>query len=324
MANVRSDKPPAAGLIFFEKQEKPRQYVIFRSAVIKGRCPMEVFTTSSLQLEYSFLASEQGEIFYDKGKWYYRNLTDEADTFAAGHNVSKGSTAELSDGSVIRLFNDNRMLTAIFLTNYVSARDWRYLNMDDKRHSVTIRGNDIDGREATLSFRFEEGHWTMEELFAEEVLHNGVPVNETARVKIDDCIQIGDTKFFFEGSGLIYGYPPGESSLSIKIDERAAYQMLKKVKLLEDIDLSIEPGNMILILGGSGAGKSTFVNAVTGYEKAQATIKEGDIDYYRDYDQVKHRIGFVPQENLMRPQDTVGSTVRNAAGYCVTVHQCWQ
>ena len=313
MANVRSDKPPAAGLIFFEKQEKPRQYVIFRSAVIKGRCPMEVFTTSSLQLEYSFLASEQGEIFYDKGKWYYRNLTDEADTFAAGHNVSKGSTAELSDGSVIRLFNDNRMLTAIFLTNYVSARDWRYLNMDDKRHSVTIRGNDIDGREATLSFRFEEGHWTMEELFAEEVLHNGVPVNETARVKIDDCIQIGDTKFFFEGSGLIYGYPPGESSLSIKIDERAAYQMLKKVKLLEDIDLSIEPGNMILILGGSGAGKSTFVNAVTGYEKAQATIKEGDIDYYRDYDQVKHRIGFVPQENLMRPQDTVGSTVRNAA-----------
>ena len=70
MANVRSDKPPAAGLIFFEKQEKPRQYVIFRSAVIKGRCPMEVFTTSSLQLEYSFLASEQGEIFYDKGKWY--------------------------------------------------------------------------------------------------------------------------------------------------------------------------------------------------------------------------------------------------------------
>ena len=88
---------------------------------------------------------------------------------------------------------------------------------------------------------------------------------------------------------------------------------MRKVTLLKHINLSIEPGNMVLILGGSGAGKSTFVNAVTGYEKAKATIKEGDLDYYRDYGQVKHRIGFVPQDNLMREDDTVGDTVSNAA-----------
>ena len=70
---------------------------------------------------------------------------------------------------------------------------------------------------------------------------------------------------------------------------------------------------MVMILGGSGAGKSTFVNAVTGYEKAKATITEGGVDYYTQYDQVKHRIGFVPQENLMREEDTVLMTVANAA-----------
>ena len=51
--------------------------------------------------------------------------------------------------------------------------------------------------------------------------------------------------------------------------------------LLKDINLSVDPGNMVMILGGSGAGKSTFVNAVTGYEKAKATITEGGVDYYQ-------------------------------------------
>ena len=312
MSDKKSGRLPAAGLVFFESREKPRQYVIFRKSTIKGQCPMEVFTTSSLQLEYSFLDKEQGEIFAQGGKWYYRNLSDNAFTFVAGHNVPKGEKAELHDGCVLRIVNE-RMLTAIFFTNYVSARDWRFLNLDTNKHTVYISGRDADQKQAALTFKFEDGHWTMEEFLAEEVLHNGQPVNQTARIRIDDCIQIGDTRFIFEGSGLIYGYPPQENSLSIKIDERSVHTITKKVKLLEDIDLSIEPGNMILILGGSGAGKSTFVNAVTGYEKAQATIKEGDLDYYKDYDQVKYRIGFVPQDNLMRPQDTVGSTVKNAA-----------
>ena len=312
MAGTDSQRTPAAGLVFFEGQEKPRQYVIFRNTRIKGSCPSEVFTTTSLQLEYSFLDTEQADIYTRDGKWYYRNLSEESFTFVGGHNCQKGQEVELLDGYVIRIFNE-RMLTAIFFENYVSARDWRFLNIDTKPHVVEIAGKDKDNKEVTLSFSFEGGHWTMNEFLAEEVLHNGVPVHDKVKILIDDVIQIGDTRFIFEGSGLVYGYPIQENSLSIRIDERAVHSMLGKVKLLEDIDLDIEPGNMVLILGGSGAGKSTFVNAVTGYEKADATIREGDVDYYRDYGQVKHRIGFVPQDNLMRPQDTVGSTVKNAA-----------
>ena len=303
---------PAAGLVFFEGQEKPRQYVIFHQALIKGQCPMEVFTTSSLQLEYSFLDKEQGEIYSENGSWYYRNLSEEVYTFVAGHHLGKGDSALLRDGAVLRLVNE-RMLTAVFFSHYVSGRDWRILNMDDGRHIVNITKKGGEEENISMTFQFENGHWSMEEFAAEEVYHNGVPVQEKVKIRIDDTITIGDTRFVFEGSGLVYGYPIQESDLSIRIDERSVHKALRKVKLLEDINLSIEPGNMVLILGGSGAGKSTFVNAVTGYEKAQATIREGDIDYYRDYGQVKHRIGFVPQDNLMRMEDTVGSTIKNAA-----------
>ena len=304
-------KVPAAGLVFFESREKPRQYVIFQKTLVKGQCPMEVFTTSSLQLEYSFLDKEQCEIYAENGKWFFRNLSEDVFTFVGGKNVPAGKTAELRDGCVIRMVNE-RMLTAVFFEHYSSGRDWRILNMDNDRHTVEIReqGENSGG---SLVFSFENGHWTMQDLHASSVYHNGELVQDKVKIRIDDMIQIEDTRFIFEGSGLVYGYPIQGSSLSIQIDERSAHKGMNKVTLLKDINLDIEPGNMVLILGGSGAGKSTFVNAVTGYEKATATIKEGDLDYYRDYEQVKHRIGFVPQDNLLREDDTVGSTVKNAA-----------
>ena len=70
---------------------------------------------------------------------------------------------------------------------------------------------------------------------------------------------------------------------------------------------------MVLILGGSGAGKTTFINAVTGYEKANAAIRQGDVDVYDDYEKMKYRIGMVPQQDLLRGDDTVIMTLSNAA-----------
>ncbi len=311
MVSTKTGKT-AAGLVFFEGQEKPRQYVIFHDVLVKGQCPMEVFTTSSLQLEYSFLDEEQCEIVFRNGKWIFRNLSESTFTFVGGKYLPKGGEAEMRDGCLIRMVND-RMLTAIFFENYVSGRDWRILNMDDGRHTVRIAADDQDEKSASITLEYENGHWTMTNFQAQEVLHNGTPVHDKVKVVIDDIIQIGDTRFVFEGSGLVYGYPLRENGLSIHIDERSAHKALRKVTLLKDIDISIEPGNMVLILGGSGAGKSTFVNAVTGYEKADAAIREGDIDYYRDFDIARHRIGFVPQENLVREEDTVGHTLKNAA-----------
>jgi ABC-type multidrug transport system ATPase subunit len=69
----------------------------------------------------------------------------------------------------------------------------------------------------------------------------------------------------------------------------------------------------VLLLGGSGAGKTTFVNAVIGYEQADATVLLNGMDVYKDYAQMKYRIGFVPQQNLIRGSDTVQHTVTDAA-----------
>ena len=307
---TRPEKP--AGLVFFEAQEKPRQYVIFDKALIKGRQEMEVFTPASLQLTYPFLDEEQCEIRYEEGKWIYKNLSENVFSFVGGKLLPCGEERELKDNMVIRLSND-RMMTAVFLEEFTSCTDWQMINMDDGRHTVVIENEAWEEDNAALTLEYEDSRWQLKEIGVGNLKLNGKPAEESAFLQFDDCLQSGTTRFIFEGSGLLYSVHTVRGGLNIAIDERTVTSALKKVTLLKDINLSVEPGSMVMILGGSGAGKSTFVNAVTGYEKAKATITEGGVDYYRQYDQVKHRIGFVPQDTLMREEDTVLMTVSNAA-----------
>ena len=107
--------------------------------------------------------------------------------------------------------------------------------------------------------------------------------------------------------------PMSTEGLSIHIRERTVKDFGKKKVLLKDIALNIPKKSLVLLLGGSGAGKTTLINAVIGYEKADATILLNGADVYKNYESVKHKIGFVPQQNLIRGKDTVINTVRDAA-----------
>ena len=102
-------------------------------------------------------------------------------------------------------------------------------------------------------------------------------------------------------------------SLTININKRTATEFFMRKVLLKDVHMNIPKGHMVLLLGGSGAGKTTFVNAVTGYEKADAKIILGDQDVYEDYEDMMYDIGFVPQQDLVRGDDTVMLTLSDAA-----------
>ncbi len=104
-----------------------------------------------------------------------------------------------------------------------------------------------------------------------------------------------------------------DEGLTVNLKERCAYDFLHKNTLLRDIHLSIPQGHMVLLLGGSGAGKTTFVNAVNGYEKAKAEIMLNGSNMYTQYSKMQYDIGFVPQADMLRGKDTVISTLTDAA-----------
>lgn len=101
--------------------------------------------------------------------------------------------------------------------------------------------------------------------------------------------------------------------LSIEIKERTVTEFFHKKYLLRDIAMNIQPGHMVLLLGGSGAGKTTFLNAVNGYEKAKAKVMLNGTDIYSDYKKMQYQIGFVNQQNLIRGKDTIMHTMDDAA-----------
>ena len=91
------------------------------------------------------------------------------------------------------------------------------------------------------------------------------------------------------------------------------WKNFKKRVLLSNVHLTVEPGDMVLILGGSGAGKSTFIRSVMGYDQAAGTIRYGGKDVYKDYEDIKREIGYVPQKDLVRSSDNVRDTLMAAA-----------
>ena len=106
----------------------------------------------------------------------------------------------------------------------------------------------------------------------------------------------------------------GEDGLTVHVRARTAKDYGKKVRyLLKDINLTIPGGSLVLLLGGSGAGKTTLVNAINGYEKADADIRLRGVDVYEHYDEMKYQIGFVPQQDLLRMNDTAVRTLEDAA-----------
>lgn len=104
-----------------------------------------------------------------------------------------------------------------------------------------------------------------------------------------------------------------DQGLTVNLEERTATELFKKKYLLRDIHMYIQPGHMVLLLGGSGAGKTTYLNAVNGYEKAKAEVVLNGTNMYKHYKDMQYDIGFVPQLDLMRGSDSVFRTLMDAA-----------
>ncbi len=118
-----------------------------------------------------------------------------------------------------------------------------------------------------------------------------------------------DAASFFSGSKAAVL----DQGLTVNLEERTATEFFKKKYLLRDIHMYIQPGHMVLLLGGSGAGKTTYLNAVNGYEKAKAEVVLNGRNMYKNYKQMQYDIGFVPQQDLMRGSDGVFRTLMDAA-----------
>ena len=141
---------------------------------------------------------------------------------------------------------------------------------------------------------------------------NGREINGNAVMYDHDVIKIGNTTIIMCGNSLIYNNPSESTgNLSVQIQKKTVD--FGRKTLLRDINFNVESGDFVLILGGSGAGKTTLVKAILGDGKADGRIILNGQDLYANFKSMKSQIGLVPQFLTLRINDTVKNTLIDIA-----------
>ncbi|WP_406010680.1 FHA domain-containing protein [Streptomyces sp. NBC_00637] len=140
---------------------------------------------------------------------------------------------------------------------------------------------------------------------------NGLPVTQ-APLDAGDIVGIGHSDFCLVGGQLQEYVDTGEVSLDVQ-DLTVAVDRGRKV-LLDHVSFPVGEKCLLAVVGPSGAGKSTLLGALTGQRPAgHGTVVYDGRDLYRDYAELRQRIGLVPQDDILHAQLTVRSALVYAA-----------
>jgi ABC transport system ATP-binding/permease protein len=134
------------------------------------------------------------------------------------------------------------------------------------------------------------------------------------RVPVDasSIIGIGHALFHLDGDRLIERIDTGQVGFRAEDLTVTVGSGERRRVLLDRVSFSLEESSLLAVVGPSGAGKSTLLRALTGFRPAnEGTVEYSGRDLYSEYDELRQRIGLVPQDDILHPQ----LTVRRALGF---------
>jgi ABC transport system ATP-binding/permease protein len=144
---------------------------------------------------------------------------------------------------------------------------------------------------------------------------NGTYVNgnriASAVIGPDDVVGIGHHLLHLVGDKLVEHIDTGDVSYEAT-DLRVVTN--KGKVLLADVSFALPERCFLAVVGPSGAGKSTLLGALTGFRPASSgSVQYDGRDLYENYAELRHRIGFVPQDNILHTPLTVRRALNYAA-----------
>jgi ABC-type multidrug transport system ATPase subunit/pSer/pThr/pTyr-binding forkhead associated (FHA) protein len=295
-------------------------------------------SSCDIVVSHKSVSRRHGEFVVANGSWTYRDLASANHSWVAGRPVAN---LKIGGDTEIGLGRDSQVVLRIRLEPSATGHQGGLAahNANPSRYSGSSPSGpptpemtlSLTGRELTIgrvpgndvvinSLLVSRTHASIRRLSQSqfEVVDlastNGTFVNGrrvvTATLREGDLISIGGHHFRFAAEGIQERLDPAGPwlcALDLGVTTTDGNTLLRGVRF------ALEPRRLMSIVGPSGAGKSTLLRALTGQEPADSgSVLYGGRDLYTSLD-LRQRMGYVPQEDLLHSQLSVRQALDYAA-----------
>lgn len=275
-------------------------------------------TGNDIVLDYPMVSTRHARIIIRPDGAVIEDLGSTNGT-AVGARENRVTSAPLRPGDAV-FFGSFRIAAARLLTGPVDlgegsgtllpARGAEVVFGRDPSAAEVLDSPMVSWRHARL-LRSEEGQ-TIEDLGSTNgTFVNGQAVAGVMPVAPGDVISIGSFAFKLRPDG---GLDRRDFRGDVSVEVRGLDLAVRGKPLLHDVSLTIYPSEFVGLMGPSGAGKTTLMNAMNGYTPpSRGAVVLNGIDLYANYGQFCGHLGYVPQNDIMHGDLTVGQALTYTA-----------
>lgn len=271
---------------------------------------------NSIRLNSGIVSGNHGDIYLQQGRFYVRdNHSSNGSYIAYGTQFMQMTPEQYYGGDgrdmIIRLGTNHSMDgidPVLFLYNGRQKDGrWKTYSLHDGDNSIG-RAADCDIRIKNVAVsRYHAGIRKVQKQYYvfDNGSTNGVFVNGSRIVKPyclsnKDIFTILNTTFIYDGDVLYYKVNPEGIALEIHDLNKDVPAKGGKKTILDKVSLSIQPNEFVAIIGGSGAGKTTLMTAMSGFDsKVTGQVYCNGTNLRENFQTLKNIIGFVPQQDII-------------------------
>ena len=275
---------------------------------------------NSLSLPYRFISARHFELRQAGNNFTITDLKSTNGTLVNNQLLIPNEPQSIHNDTIIRL-GDDALGSSIGLTfinplekqapqdGFVMAAPTLIVEQSKpvsigRAHEADVRldAPDVSRRHASI-YKLTERYF-LEDLDST----NGTFVNnervQSTELHDGDLIEIGKFLLVF-ANGQVTPYQSNGMRLDVGDLSKDVQSRRGKLRILDNVSLSILPREFVAIVGGSGAGKSTLLNALVGIRPGVGNVKLNGHDFYKEYEGFRSQLGYVPQNDILHTTLTV-------------------
>lgn len=229
------------------------------------------------------------------------------DTIRIGQNLNVLVTIQFFDPSK-SFSSDNVSKKSVFLKERSTVLG------RDETADLQLIAPSVSRKHAVIEYQ-SNGKYILSDYSSNGVFVDGVKVQGKVNLKSDSVIKIAPYTLVIQGDELLIA----DSGENIRLDAENILRIVKdkngkSITLLNDISLPIEPGQLVALVGGSGAGKSTFMRTLLGIEPTTSgTVYLNGENLRNNFNIYRNQIGYVPQADIVHRDLRVEEVLRYTA-----------